>query len=100
MQRFSSVGDDSALLATLQVADDSASLAKIWLAIGDASVRNPSCPFRTGDLSPPLCTGDGDGDDDGNYEVLWSFSLTGLSLFCFFIIAMARFVMIFVFSFI
>ena len=66
----------------------------IWLAIGDASVHDPSSPLRTGDPSPPFCTGDGDG------EVLWSFSLTGLSLFCFFIIAMARFVMIFVFSFI
>nr|POF11759.1 hypothetical protein CFP56_70903 [Quercus suber] len=67
-------------------------LATLQLA-GDASV-DPSPPFPTGDLSPPLRTGDGD------CEFLWSFSLTGLSLFCLFIIAMAGFVMTFVFSFI
>ena len=48
----------------LQLADndDSAPLVTIWLAVGDASVRNPSSPFHAGDPSPPLCTDDGNGD--------------------------------------
>ena len=37
-------------------------MATIWLAVGDASVRDPSSPFRAGDPSPPLCTDDGHGD--------------------------------------
>ena len=57
-RRFNSVGDDSALLATLQVAnrDDSALLATIWLAVGDALVHDTSSPVRASDPSPPLCT--------------------------------------------
>ena len=49
-------------MATLQVAnrDDSAPLAMIWLAVGDASIRDPSSPLRIDDPSPPLCIVDGD----------------------------------------
>ena len=51
-------------MALIQVGNrhDSAPLVTIWLAVGDTSVRDPSSPLRADDPSPPLCTGDGDGD--------------------------------------